>query len=143
MVPIYRYFKTAWSAMFLFNFKGTPSREEHKTVPSVFTTVGSASTGRGLLRSSVSAYKLFYNQIPEQILSSFTFRTAVRCHVGTVQLRHGATLAPYSVSTVKLLYGPVPVPYRGCTLMIVSVDRRQPAKVNVRQSRSPCTVAVR
>ena len=40
-----------------FNFKGTPSQEEHKTVPSVFSTVGSASTGRDLfLRSSVSAY---------------------------------------------------------------------------------------
>ena len=42
---------------FFFNFKGTPSREEHKTVPSVFTTVGSASTGQDLfLRSSVSPY---------------------------------------------------------------------------------------
>jgi hypothetical protein len=40
-----------------FNFKGTPSREEHKTVPSVFTTFESASTGQlGLLQSSVSPY---------------------------------------------------------------------------------------
>ena len=33
-----------------FHFEGTPSQEEHKTVLSVFTTIGSASTGRvGLL----------------------------------------------------------------------------------------------
>ena len=38
-----------------FNFKGTPSWEEHKTVPSVFTTFESSSTGRVcLLQSSVS-----------------------------------------------------------------------------------------
>ena len=38
-----------------FHFKGTPSREEHKTVHSIFTTVESALTGLvGLLRSSVS-----------------------------------------------------------------------------------------
>ena len=29
-----------------FNFKGTPSREEHKTILSIFTTIELASTGR-------------------------------------------------------------------------------------------------
>ena len=34
-----------------FHFKGTPSREEHKTVLSILTTIESASTGRvGLLQ---------------------------------------------------------------------------------------------
>ena len=45
----------AWAGMFLFHFKGTPSREEQKTVLSVFATIESALTGPvGLLRSSVS-----------------------------------------------------------------------------------------
>jgi len=40
-----------------FNFKGTPSLEEHKTILSVFTTVESASTGRvRFLQSWVSPY---------------------------------------------------------------------------------------
>jgi len=39
-----------------------------------------------------------------QISSSLTCRTAVQCHVGTVQQRYGATLAPYSYCMVPSLY---------------------------------------
>ncbi len=49
-------------------FRGTPCSYNGNQ-----KTMESAWTGRvGLLRSSVSAYKLFKNQIPEQNLSSFT-----------------------------------------------------------------------
>ena len=54
------------------NFKGTPSREEHKTVPSVFTTFESASTGRVSL----------LNHVP-------------------VQLLYGPTVSPYSYCTAS------------------------------------------
>ena len=72
-------------------------------------------------------------------MSSYTFSTAVRCHVGTVQLRYGATSAPYSYGTVPHWHRTATVRSRPCTLYteIVTVDRRRPAKENVRQSRSP------
>ena len=60
-----------------------------------------------------------HKQSPLYGATSHWHRTAtVQCNIGTVQL----------------LYGPVLV---HCTLMIVTVDRRRPAKENVRQSRSP------
>ena len=51
-----------------------------------------------------------------------------------VPRRHRTVTVPCHIGTVQLLYSPVPV---HCTLMIVTVDSRRPAKENVRQSHSP------
>ena len=104
-----------------FNFKGTPSRVEHKTIRSIFTTIELAST---IIKSDTGAnFVIIYLKY--------------RC---TVPRRHRTAMVQWHVGTVKLLCGPIPV---HCTLMIVTVDRRRPARENVQQSRSPyssCTV---
>ena len=100
-----------------FNFKGTPSREEHKAILSVFTTVESVSTRQvRFLQSSVSPYSYcmasdFAVHFPLLAGAYWRWRSsvysvkgrdrtvAVRCRRGTVQryLRYIITkLAPVS-----------------------------------------------
>ena len=90
-----------------FNFKGTPSREEHKTVPSVFTTVESASTGR---------VRFLHHRCPPP--------AAVRSHGVPVQLLNGKRLcrtfsiAGWRLSTVTILSVQCTGtgPYSSCTV---------------------------
>ena len=105
-----------------FNFKGTPSWEEHKTVPSVFSTVGSASTGRDLfLRSSVSPYscctvpgvpvQLLYG---ERLCRTFSFAGRRLSTVTIISVQCTGT-GPYSSCTVPTWHRTVAVQCRSCT----------------------------
>jgi len=94
-------FKLPDRPSYFFHCKGTPSREEHKTVLSIFTTFESASTGWiGKIWSSVSMYSR--SMVPRVHRAATVWLVPLPyiffCWLAPID---GPTLSPYSHCMVQ------------------------------------------